>query len=87
MVGVIPRGIEPSLVTPAFGSLWVTGEYAPMLVRVDPVRARVVARIPIGSGGGGMVRAGDNLWVVGSGSLLEIRSGAQQRRDSYRHQW
>jgi streptogramin lyase len=52
---------------PAFGSLWIADPVAGEVVRVDPARRQVIARIEVGSGQRiGIAPVGDELWVSGA---------------------
>lgn len=48
----------------AFGSLWVTGHHTDEVVRIDPLRLEIVARIPSGPGPGRFAVTDDALWVT-----------------------
>ena len=46
------------------GSLWSVDDRAGTVLRIDPVRRKVVARIPVGDGPADMVFRGKRAWVI-----------------------
>ena len=54
------------------GSLWSADDRAGEIVRVDPARRRVVARIPVGDGPADMVFRGGRAWVINHRDLALV---------------
>jgi hypothetical protein len=76
VVGVLRLGGQPMDGVFADGSMWAT-DFAGAVFRIDPVRQRVVARIPVPNAPVPISAAGGSLWVQTSGtacagSLLRI---------------
>jgi YVTN family beta-propeller protein len=46
------------------GSLWSVDDRAGTVVRIDPARRKVVARIPVGDGPADLVFRGERAWVI-----------------------
>jgi membrane associated rhomboid family serine protease len=73
-----PLGFAPVMVTPAFGSMWVTGGQATgvverdQIVRIDPKTGRVSARIREPGAGGLPAVTQDRIWVPSKGSVVAI---------------
>ena len=74
-----PVGFPPVMVTPGFGSLWVTGGSAAadqdssgQVVRIDEDSGRVSARIRERGVGGLPVVTKDRVWVAAKGNLVAI---------------
>jgi membrane associated rhomboid family serine protease/glutamine cyclotransferase len=73
-----PLDFAPVMITPGFGSLWVTGGQATgeverdQIVRIDPKSGRVSARIREHGVGGLPVVTKDRVWVAGKGTVVAI---------------
>jgi outer membrane protein assembly factor BamB len=58
---------NPTQILPAFGAVWIADPVAGELVRVDPERRAVTARVPVGESQELAVQAvGSELWTVGA---------------------
>jgi sugar lactone lactonase YvrE len=82
VVGVLRLGGTPMDGVFADGSLWAT-DFAGSVVRIDPVRQRLVARIPVPNAPVPISAAGGSLWVQTSGSdcqgdLLRVDPGSDR---------
>jgi hypothetical protein len=80
-------GAQPTSIIQAHDSVWVAarnGDQATLL-RIDPIKARLIASIPLRSGpiwetgGGGMASGNGTVWVTGDGGLLQRIDAASNR--------
>lgn len=69
----------PCELTYARGALWVTTR-AGVLVRVDPVSRRVVAKIPVGTDSNDVVAGAGSIWVANYGSRTVSRVNPRSNR-------
>lgn len=77
--GETPVGFGPVMITPGFGSLWVTGggiapgeDTSGQVVRIDAASGRVSARIRQRGVGGLPFVTKDRVWVAAKGLLVAI---------------
>ena len=72
--GAVAAGEGPITVAADEDEVWVGLFWANEVVRIDPVRRAVVARVPVGEGLGGMALGGGSVWVANrdSSSLTRI---------------
>ena len=84
VVATIAVGAAPTQVTVAADAVWVGGWGTGKLVRVDPATNRVVTRIPVRGGAGGIAAGAGAVWVT-SGEGGDQRHGWVQRIDPSRN--
>ena len=94
-----PVGFPPVMVTPGFGSLWVTGgglapgqDSSGQIVRIDQVSGKVTARIRQRGIGGLPLVTKDRVWVPAKGYLVAIdpmsnRIVSRMRLSDGAHPW
>lgn len=72
-----PLGFRPVMITPGFGSLWVTSgrvedEDDDLMVRIDPATGGVTARFDEKGIGGLPVATADRVWAAANGFVVGI---------------
>ena len=68
----LPVGFAPEMLTPGYGSIWVTGEEIGQVVRIDERSGRVSARIRETGAGGLPVVTDGRVWVAGRHGIAAI---------------
>jgi hypothetical protein len=73
-ITAIEVGAVPYDATFAFGAAWATAHGGGLLVRIDPARNRVAARIPL-SQATGVVGAFGSIWATGADGVIRVDPG------------
>src|SRR5262249_40867600 len=66
------RGYAPNGVAVSFGSVWVTVQSPPQLLRVDPTTREVIGGMTLPAAPWQIASGSDALWVRVTGMLLRV---------------